>query len=285
MLSNLMSITCIPLFITILYEIEVKPELEYLYKDIIIALFDKYNVYLKPVGIKLVLEDALPYSLYSQDADYKDLIKFSGTDNLSGMMSVLVNKQKNILLIASTQVDQSDVYFNLKNPCASKYITTFNKSNSLELDTISSIYGAIERYLGELMSTKIPKTLGIVNLGDAQNFSQNLINNGFIDRVQNCSGRNKILSNKEDLFEQFKDIGEKIPENLEDLPTTDQDSISNKIIGKEENFVINDTRETFQPEKSTLKREKVPGGKNSKPKRFKKSKSLQYLNRPKKNKI
>jgi len=118
MLSNLMSITCIPLFITILYEIEVKPELEYLYKDIIIALFDKYNVYLKPVGIKLVLEDALPYSLYSQDADYKDLIKFSGTDNLSGMMSVLVNKQKNILLIASTQVDQSDVYFNLKNPCA-----------------------------------------------------------------------------------------------------------------------------------------------------------------------
>ncbi|WUR03724.1 peptidase M12B domain-containing protein [Vairimorpha necatrix] len=280
------------LYTNILYERIVDPDMEALYKDIIKSLINKHNEFLKRNGIEIKVQDALSYSMYSQLPDYKELQRYGGTDNLSDRMSVIAEMNKNILLIASSETDQSDVHYNLDNPCITKYITTFNNNDSLSVDTVSAINSAIKRYLSQLLDIHLPKVYGIVNLGELTKFKQKIRHSNFKEKLFACVSKNRMIKKDIDIYSEFDKIKGAIPEEFNIL--SEPNNYEN--FDEPEKKVFSENRKTnksldYNPEIPNINNtedEKITRDKNKNinvpfnkmKKKFKKKKKFQNLTRP-----
>lgn len=217
--------------VNILYEKLVNPEMEQLYKDIVISIIDRYNTLMSNLNIQIKVDDVSSYGVYSEDSDYKGLQKYSGSEDLKGRMSVISNINKNILLIASVQNDiKEDIVYEMDVPCRSKYVTSFSYIRDVDVDTVSGINNSIRRWLNKLLDTKIPNPFGNNNLEKMNDFLEGIRKSNFLERLRTCTRKNNILQNEKngvEFMDQIEDLVSGIP-NISDISNVEKNTKSSK---------------------------------------------------------
>jgi hypothetical protein len=241
--------------VNILYEKLVDPEMEQLYKDIVVSIIDRYNTLMINLNIQIKVDDVSSYGVYSEDSDYKGLQKYSGSEDLKGRMSVISNINKNILLIASVQNDiKEDIVYEMDVPCRSKYVTSFSYIRDVDVDTISGINNSIKRWLNKLLDTKIPNPFGINNLERVNEFVEGIRKSNFVEKLRTCTRKNNILVNERNGVE-FGDQLENLVSGIPSMGDISSIEKSTKSLKNDKNLTDEVAKEIYLKIKKELEDE------------------------------
>lgn len=219
--------------VNILYEKLLEPQIEQIHKQVIQTIIDRYNLFLSQTNIILKLEELKSFSSFALDNKYYKLKKHGGTSDLTSRMEDIIDLKGNYVVIASSPDDAiDDLYHEMKNPCMSKYITSFSSISAMDSDTLTYLILALQRWASKLFDYDMPNVFKNFKIEDLSKLSNHLTKTNFINSLYSCKKKpyNSNLQNYSDntnFNEQFKNI----------VQTAEVDFNKNKIF---DDFKISD---------------------------------------------